>query len=537
MKKRIVYSLLTFSLLGALTACSSTSTTTPSNTSGSGTTGTTSSQGTQVDSSSDADRVMVFAASRFAAPGVLEAFYCSNAIGVWESLLDDGPDGPMCVLAESYEMSDDAMTWTFHLKEGVVFHDGEPFNADAAIFNIERTKNTLSSGYTSLKWDRSYPNMESVEKVDDYTIQLNFSKPNYDLPITMNGYGSPMFSPACIGEDGNFIGTAAGTGPFKIIEEIQDQSVTVERFDDYWGEIAGTKYCEFRTIADADTRFMALKSEEVMGVIDLGAIEPNMAIELIKDEQFAIDTYKSTMTHTIAANGANQYFEDPRLLEAISLVIDRELIAETIFSGFAVATTNVLNHTSPYYIETPIEYDVERAVELAQEVLGGETIDASLVLRQKDCDRYPQESVAVYLKSVLIDLGINADILVMETELYDDTVSAGNTSWDLTVTKRQLPGATVEILQYFLASDGSSNATYNMGFSDPEIDALLESVVYETDPKKAQEIYSTLQTRLYDEKLTIAYVHDESIVAFNTKIGGFGLDPRGTTVGTAYWVE
>lgn len=166
---------------------------------------------------------MVFAASRYACPGAQDAYYCSSAMGVWESLIDDGPDGPQGVLAESYTYNDDATVWTFNLRRGVVFHDGEPFNADAVLANIERTKNPLESGYTELSYERSFPDLESIEKLDEYTLEFHFSKPVPDLLISMCGYGSPMFSPKCFGEDGNFIEPAKGTGPFMLKEENPEQ--------------------------------------------------------------------------------------------------------------------------------------------------------------------------------------------------------------------------------------------------------------------------------------------------------------------------
>lgn len=492
---------------------------------------------TESAASIENDDVMVFAASRYACPGKDDAFYCSSALGVWESLIATGPgDKPTGVLAESYESSEDAKTWTFHLRQGVVFHDGEPFNADAVLFNIERMKKDLSSGYTSLQYNRSFPGLESIDKVDDYTLVFHFAKSVPDLEISMRGYGSPMFSPKCIAEDGTFSGPAMGTGPFKLKDIDPEQSVTVERFDDYWGEPSGTKYVQFKTIKDPNTRFTAMKAEEVMGVVDLGAIEPAMAMELIKDERFGISTYKSSMTHLIAVNRQKFPFNDQRMTEAINLIIDRQLIVDSIFSGFGVPTTNVINHTSPYYLETPIEHDVDRAKELAAEVLGDQRVPVKLVLRQKDLARYPQEDVAVYLKDVLKDIGLDIDIQILETELYGETIPAGD--WDMTVNKRQLPGTTIEIIQSFLGSDGESNANYyHLGYANDEADSLIKKVRYEMDPVRRQELYDQLQTMLYDEMLVIPYMHDESLVAFNKKIGGFGLSYNGTTVPTAYWVS
>ncbi len=528
MKKKhqqLLAGLLSLLMLFSLVAC------------GHGSSGGSASSGTGAahTSGKSEDDPIVFAASRYACPGKDDAFYCSSALCVWESLLVNGPDGTTVgQLAESFEGSDDAKTWTFHLRKGVTFHDGTPFNADAVLFNIERMKKNLSSDYTSLRYDRSFPGLETIDKPDDYTLIFHFAEPVPDLPISMRGYGSPMFSPSCIAEDGSFSGPAIGTGPFRLKDIQPDQSVTVERFDGYWGEPAATKYIELRTITDPSTRLSALKAEEVMGVVDLGAIEPSMAVELAKNDQFALSTYKSTMTHLIAVNRQKFPFNDQRMTEAISLLIDRQLIVDQIFYGFGTPTTNLINHTSPYYIDTPIEHNVDQAKALAKEVLGDERVPVKLVLRQKDLNRYPQEEVAVYLKDVLKDIGLDIEIQILETELYGETIPAGD--WDMTVNKRQLPGTTIEIIRSFLGSKGDSNANYyHLGYSDPETDALIEKATYEMDPAKRQELFTQLQTTLYDSMLVIPYLHDESLVAYNKKIEGFGISYRGTTLPTTHW--
>ena len=531
--KRFFSLLLSALMILSLAACGSSAPSTPQSSAASGS----AASASTAEPAQDPDRVMTFAASRYACPGAMDAFYCSSALGVWESLIATGPDGsPTGELVERYEYSDDAKVWTFHLRQGVVFHDGEPFNADAALFNFERMKKPITSDYTPLQYDRSFPGVLTIEKTDDYTLVFTFENSVPDLLIAMSGYGSPMFSPKCIGEDGNFIAPAAGTGPFKLAEENPEQYVTAERFDDYWGEKAQTKTIKFKTIKDADTRFSALKSEEVMGVVDLGAIQPNMAVELVKDERFALSTYKSTMTHLIAVNRQKWPFDDPRMTEAISLMIDRDLIVETIFSGLGVPTTNVLNHTSPYYINTPIEHDYEKGKALALEVMGGKEITAVLPLRQKDLNRYPQDKVAVYLKDLLKDVGINVEIQIQEDGLYGETIPNGE--WDITVNKRQLPGATLEILESFLGSKGYSNADYyRFGYSNAEADALIEQVRFEMDPVKRQEAYTKLQEMLYESMLVIPYMHDESVVAYNKQIEGFGISYDGVTIPQAHWAQ
>lgn len=119
----------------------------------------------------------------------------------------------------------------------------------------------------------------------------------------MTNFGSAMYSPKCFDENYNYTGIAQGTGPFKITENVKDQYVLLERNEDYWGEKAAAKTIRVMTIPDVNTRFSAMKSGEIMGVIDLKAITPALAVELVKDDQFAITTTNSTMIDFLCLNG------------------------------------------------------------------------------------------------------------------------------------------------------------------------------------------------------------------------------------------
>ena len=199
------------------------------------------------------------------APGVEDAYYCSVILYVWEPLITMDQNGePAAKLAESWEMSEDAKTWTFHLRQGVKFHDGKDFNADAVLYNFDRMRSEVkSSGFYSLNIDSFYPNLDQVNKIDDYTVELTFTEAAPSLLYTMTNFGSAMYSPSCFDENYNFNGIAIGTGPFKITENVKDEYVMLERNEDYWGEKAKAEKIKVRTIPDVDTRYSAMKLEEI----------------------------------------------------------------------------------------------------------------------------------------------------------------------------------------------------------------------------------------------------------------------------------
>lgn len=132
---------------------------------------------------------------------------------------------------------------------------------------------TKSSPFYSFDIEKTYPNLQSVDKVSDYEVKLTFSKPISTLIYNMARFGSAMYSPECFDvKTGDFTKYAQGTGPFKIKEREKEQFVLLERNQDYYGDKSKVKNVRVNVIKDAQTRYTALKSEEIMGVMDLGLL-------------------------------------------------------------------------------------------------------------------------------------------------------------------------------------------------------------------------------------------------------------------------
>ena len=165
--------------------------------------------------------------------------------------------------------------WTFHLREGVTFSNGTPFNADSVLANFDRMKKgPFESSFYGMNIDTIYPGLVSYEKTDDYTVVLTLSEGQPLLDYTMVNYGSAIFEPSCFAEDGTFAGFPIGTGPYVVTENVLGQYCVIERNDNYWGTPGIAKTFRFKVIPDAETRYTALRAGEVQGLCDLGAISP-----------------------------------------------------------------------------------------------------------------------------------------------------------------------------------------------------------------------------------------------------------------------
>ncbi|GAU76495.1 ABC transporter substrate-binding protein [Fusibacter sp. 3D3] len=534
MKKKMVLWLLVIGVLFTLTACAQgkTENAVPEKTPES-TTVQTEQESPSKNPEINPDDEIVLGDYRNIAPGLEDAYYCSVILYVWEPLITMNEKGePTAKLATSWEMSDDAMTWTFHLREGVTFHDGESFNADTVLYNFDRMRSEIKkSGFYSLNIDSFYPNLEDAKKIDPYTIQLTFTKPAPSLLYTMTNFGSAMFSPKGFDEAYNFTGIAQGTGPFKITENVKDQYVLLERNDQYWGEKAKAKTIRVKTIPDVNTRFSAMKSGEIMGVIDLKAITASLATELIKDDHFDITTTNSTMIDFLCLNGKSAPFDDIRMRKAVSLLIDRDSIVQNIYLGYASPTTNILNYSTPFYKELPVSHDVNQAKTLAQEVLGDNRVSIKYLIQQ---DNSEQKAEAEYIAAILPEIGIDVSI-----ESYDwATIKSMMQEGQYGIARAQQGLSNMEaitIFKRFMLSSGDQNINYSLVCDDPLVDSLIESADAELDMAKRQAIYDQLQEISAETQPVLPLFNEKTLLVYNKKITGFKAQIYGLNLPDIGW--
>ena len=540
-KKRILAFLLALACVLGMTACGGQNTDTEAENAAEETTEATDSAAEESDGAEetaeavDPDAEIVLAGYRNLAPGEKDGYYCSKILYVWEPLVtQDENAAPVPCLAESWEMSENGTQWTFYLRQGVKFHDGSDFNADAVIANFDRMKmGVKSSSFYPLDIDSHYPNLESYEKVDDYTIRLTFSQPAPTQLYNMVNFGSAIYSPNCFDENGDFNGICIGTGPFKITENKLDEYVLLERFDDYWGEAAKAKTIRVRVIPDADTRFSALKSGEIMGVIDLNAIPTSLAVELEGDDNFALTTTKSTMIRFLCLNGTQFPFNDVRMRQAVSLALQRSVITEDLYDGFGTPTTNILNYSTPFYKEFPVEEDMEKAKELAAEVLGDERVTVTYLYNGSEA---AQKGEAELIASWLSEIGIDCELMPMEMTNMKEQMKTG----DYGIARMQQGLSNSEpstIFRRFMLTSGDQNQNYSLGYHSDEVDALMAEAESALDMDVRTECYNRIQEISTQEFPVVPLFNDVTLMAYNTKLTGYDAKLYGIELPLVAWAE
>lgn len=467
----------------------------------------------------DQTKQMIFGASRDQAPGQEDAHYCTINLGVWQPLITKDESGnPAPSLAESWTHNEDSTKWEFKLKEGVAFSNGVPFNADIVIANFERyKKGPFPSSFYGINIDTTYPNLESVIAVDEYIVQLNFAQPVPMLTYGMSNFGSSIFEPSCFAEDGNFNGVAIGTGPYKITENLLGEYCVIERNDNYYGEAPILKTIKFKVIADANTRYSALVSGEVDGLCDLGAITPSLAAELEKDKNYKVSVGDSGITHFLNVNGNKFPFNDVRMREGLSLLLNKQEIIDEFYNGYGIVPGSFLNYTSAFYKPIDPVYNKEKGLELIKEVIGDKEITLEFLIPTGDANRYPYQEEAVYIQAVLEEAGVHSNITLLEWGTCKEMMKAGD--YNMCLKIQGLPSADpYSLFKGFMYSAGGTNINYGLGYKNEKVDELIEKVATETNVENIKEIYNELQVIASTDFPNIPMIFAQEVVACSAKV-------------------
>lgn len=340
-------------------------------------------------------------------------------------------------LATEYESSEDGLTWTFKLREGVKFHDGTDFNAEAVVFNFDRwmdPENPYHQGdfayypflYGGFKGDENHL-IEHVKATGEHELEIKLKRKTAPflsyLAISMFGIASP----AAIEEYGEALNEhPVGTGPFKFESWNRNDTITLAKNEDYWME--GKPYLDkviYRVIPENSARLNALQTGEIdvldgMNAGDTTVVEDTAGFELLKRPSFNIGY--------MAFNMEKEPFDDPLVRQAINMAIDKEEIVEAFYSGLADTATSPLPPSLWGYDDSLEKYDynVEEAKSLLKEAGLEKGFKTKLYTMSNPRPYLPEPmKIAEAIQSDLAEVGIEAEIVSMEWATYLDDTSAG----------------------------------------------------------------------------------------------------------------
>ncbi len=314
-------------------------------------------------------------------------------------------------LATKWEQAKDGMSWTFFVRKGVKFHDGTPFNAEAVKVFFERMigpeKPSRGGLYT--------PFVKSVDIVDEYTIRVNMIAPFAFFLNNLAHSASGIISPTALKTYGKDIARrAVGTGPFKFVEWVHGDHLTMVRNDDYWGGKPYLDQIVVKTVKEDSARVMMLQSGDAHLIVRI----PSEDIpRLEKDPNLKLDSTETLRCLYLQVNCAKKPFTDVRIRQAIAHAIDKESIVKNIYQGRALVAQNIVAPLTTGYIPIKgLSYDPARAKKLLADAGYPNGLKAKFWTPQ---GRYPKDfEMAQAIQQQLKKVGIDCTLDTMEWAAY-----------------------------------------------------------------------------------------------------------------------
>jgi peptide/nickel transport system substrate-binding protein len=421
---------------------------------------------------------------------------------IFETLLDRDRTGRLVpLLAESYEAVNPT-TWRFRLRRGVKFHNGEPFNAEAAAYSvnriIDRDYRTTRGSYTV--------GIAGGRAVDEYTVDVLTQGVVATLPVQISSL--PMVPPQA-SRQRDFAWRPVGTGPYRFLGWVRGREMRIAINDDYWGPKPTIREVVVRIIPDKQTELLALRAGEVDVVLDLLPEQIQLAPKHISHpapeySYIAFNTYKREMA-------------DPRVRIAMNLAVDKERLARTIYQGHA--RPNMSQHLSPGMVGfnpnlRPFPYDPARARQLLAEA--GFPAGFAVVLNTPIGRYLKGEETSEYVAQQLAQVGIQARVQLHEWTAYQ---SLGRIPGDR-------PGAFD--LKYGWNSnewfDGSRIIAHitcrgtSSKICDPRIDELMTRAAGTVDQRARDEMYQQVWQILNENPYSIYLLQQNLIYGLSARI-------------------
>ncbi len=421
-------------------------------------------------------------------------------------------------LALSYETSSDGKAMTIKLRPGVKFHDGEPFDAEAAKFSIERHINMPGSFRKS-----ELASVDHVEVVDPLTIKLVLKSPYAPLISQLTDRAGMMVSPKAVKEEGDKFGLhPVCAGPFKFVERVQQDRMVFERFADYWNkDNVFIDHVVFLPIVDATVRLANLKS----GGLDL--IERVLATDIKdveSDSRLVLATAPELGYLGLTINTNNDKSKgaltNVKVRQALDLSIDREALNQVAFNGEFTPGNQWVSPSHPYYQQSsPIRpRDIEKAKALLKEA--GVSLPVSIDYMVPKGSEY--EAVAQVVQSMAAEAGFDIKLRLVEFATSFKQVQAGEFQvFQINWSGRIDPDGNSYV---FLHTGAPQN---DGGYSNPEADKLMEDARLTSDFATRKAIYEKLTKILLNDEPIIYLYHKKLLFAHTKKLEGYRPVPDG----------
>lgn len=453
---------------------------------------------------------------------------------LYDTLVSITADGYEGCLAESWDISEDGRTYTFHIRPNVLFSDGEKCDANAILANF----NAILENRERHTWLEMMNLLVGVSAPDENTFVIEMSEPYYPM-LTELGCIRPfaMISPSCMinGSTKDGVNGHIGTGPYVLTDFVTDEYAVFERNENYWGKAPAIRKITVKVIPDNQTRIMALESGEIDLIFGKNMIDADAISQYLDSDKFTVGLSDPTSTRHIVMNTTREILGDPAVRKALQHATDRQTISDGIFYGLEQPADTLYATTVPYCNVglKPYEYNTETAAQILDEagwVLGGDKMRAKdgkqLALDLLyNSDSVTEKTIAEYLQSEYLKLGISMTIHGEEEQSYRDNMKAGNFDmvfnicWGMPYDPQSsLAAMRAPVYGDYAAQQGLEDKA--------EIDEAITKILTSTDEAERQELYKSVLTNLHEDAMYLPLTYECNKALYTSALHGvhFGTD-------------
>mgnify|MGYP000895748466 FL=1 len=448
---------------------------------------------------------------------------------LYETLVNITADGYEGCLAESWDISDDGKTYTFHIRDGVKFSDGEVCDANAIKANFD----AIIENKDRHTWLEMMNLLVGVSAPDDKTFVIELSEPYYPL-LTELGVTRPfaMISPKAMKDGSTKDGVNAyiGTGPYVLTDFVTDEYAVFEANENYWGEQPKIKKITVKVIPDNQTRILALEKGEIDMIFGKNMIDADAINQYTGNDKFTVSLSDPTSTRQIVLNTTRDVLADKEVRQALQHATNKQAISDGIFYGLEQPADTLFAKTVPYCdidLE-PYAYDVELAQSMLDEagwVVGadkirerdGQKLNIDLLYNS---DSVTEKAIAEYLQSEYQTIGVSLNIHGEEEQSYRDNMKAGNFDMVFNICwgtpydpQSSLAAMRAPVYGDFAAQQGLEDKT--------EIDDAITKILVSTDETERQELYAYVLTRLHEDAVYIPLTYECNKAIYRSDLKGF----------------